>query len=60
METNLALVITTIKLAQNSLVSSAIFEESIKSKIIQSTFIAVRSTDSAVVEKENICFVHGS
>ena len=63
METNLALVITTIKLAQNSLVSSAIFDESIKSKIIQNTFIAVlcdRSTDSAVVEKENICFVHGS
>lgn len=57
METNLALVITTIKLAQNSLVSSAIFDESIKSKIIQNTFIAVlcdRSTDSAVVEKESI------
>ena len=40
-----------------SFISKSIFEDSIKSKIIQSNFIAALcdvSTDSAVVEKESI------
>ena len=57
-ESNLASVITTIKVVQNSLVfiRRSVFKEPIKNKIIRSNFIAVLfggSRDSTVVEKES-------